>query len=91
MRSIEAILAWVESRGFAINDHGGRVKGSPEVLLEQGSTLADVRPTRFADGTFAVPTCYYEFALRHPQADGTLYPGFVAASADRIFESTDAR
>jgi hypothetical protein len=35
-----------------------------------------------------IPTCYYEFARRYPLADGRLYQGFVAASADRIFEST---
>jgi len=35
-----------------------------------------------------VPTCYYEFAKRYPGPDGKLFPGFVAASADKIFEST---
>lgn len=88
LRSIPVILEFVEARGFQINEQGGRVKGSAEVLLEQGSTQADRRPTPFADGVHEVPTCYYEFALRYPQADGTLYPGFVAASADKIFEST---
>lgn len=91
LRGIEPVLAFVEGLGFAINDSGGRVKGSPEVLLEQGSTLADQVEVELADGRFTLPTCYYEFALRHPQADGTLYPGFVAASADRIFESTNLR
>ncbi len=88
-RSVAAVLDFVEQKGFAINESGGRIKGSPEVLLEQGSTRADVMPVAFADGEHAIPTCYYEFALRYPQADGTLYPGFVAASADKIFESTD--
>jgi len=91
LRSIPAILDFVEQRGFRINASGGRVKGSPEVLLEQGSTKADQMPVPFADGEHTIPTCYYEFALRHPQEDGSLYPGFVAASADKIFESTDAR
>ncbi|MCB9666169.1 MAG: DUF1338 domain-containing protein [Alphaproteobacteria bacterium] len=90
LHGIEAVLAFVERLGFAINESGGRVKGTPEVLLEQGSTLADRVPVELADGERLLPTCYYEFALRHPQADGTLYPGFVAASADRIFESTHA-
>lgn len=91
LQSVEAVLAFVESLGFRINDSGGRVKGSPDVLLEQGSTRADVVPVGFADGTWEIPTCYYEFALRHRQGDGLLYPGFVAASADRIFESTNVR
>ena len=43
----------------------------------------------FAGGErHVIPTCYYEFALRHRDADGRLYEGFVAKSADRIFEST---
>lgn len=91
LRSIPAVLDFVEAAGFRVNTAGGRVKGTPADLLEQGSTLADVQPVAFADGTFEVPTGYYEFALRHPLPDGSLYPGFVAASADRIFESTHAR
>lgn len=91
LRCVEPVLRFVEARGFQVNTSGGRVKGTPAELLEQGSTLADRMPVTFADGTFVVPTCYYEFALRHPQPDGQLYMGFVAASADRIFESTDAR
>ncbi|MDF5295491.1 DUF1338 domain-containing protein, partial [Vibrio parahaemolyticus] len=30
-----------------------------------------------------------EFAKRYPMANGELYPCFVAASADKIFESTN--
>lgn len=89
---IESVLMVVEELGYSINESGGRVKGSPEVLLEQGSTMADQLPVPFADGQQRlVPTCYYEFAKRYPTADGALFQGFVAASADRIFESTDAK
>jgi hypothetical protein len=45
----------------------------------------------FADGTHRVPSCYYEFARRHPLPSGELFQGFVPASADKIFHSTDAR
>jgi hypothetical protein len=46
----------------------------------------------FADGQMhAVPTCYYEFAKRYPDASGKLFQGFVATSADKIFESTDTK
>ena len=87
---VESVLQRVESLGFAINDSGGRVKGSPAVLLEQGSTMADRMPVVLADDAVReLPTCYYEFALRHRDSDGQLFQGFVAASADRIFESTD--
>ncbi len=85
---IAAVLDFVERTGYGINEAGGRIKGSPEVLLEQGSTLADRMPVEFADGEFRIPTCYYEFALRYPDADGNLYQGFVTTSADKIFEST---
>ncbi|AXY41864.1 DUF1338 domain-containing protein [Halomonas sp. JS92-SW72] len=87
--SVEKVLAKVESLGLAINASGGRVKGSTEVLLEQGATRADRQPFTFAGGqVMEIPTCYYEFARRYPDADGHLYQGFVAASADKIFEST---
>jgi hypothetical protein len=43
----------------------------------------------FVEGTFEIPSCYYEFALRYPDTDGKLYSGFIAKSADKIFESTD--
>lgn len=76
--------------GYALNSSGGLVKGSPEVLLEQSSTLAKEIEVDFNDGVLAIPGCYYEFARRYPIADGGLYQGFVAASADKIFESTDA-
>ncbi|TWT87241.1 hypothetical protein Mal64_27790 [Pseudobythopirellula maris] len=88
---VEDVLRVVEELGYGVNDSGGRVKGKPEVLLEQGSTMADRLTMPFAGGEeHAVPTCYYEFAKRYPDAEGNLFQGFVAASADKIFESTDA-
>ena len=39
-------------------------------------------------GAHSIPCCYYEFAKRYTQADGKLFRGFVAQSADKIFEST---
>lgn len=89
---VEDVLRVVEELGLKVNEAGGRVKGSPEVLLEQGSTMADRLEQPFAEGeTHEVPTCYYEFAKRYPRPDGKLFDGFVAASADKIFESTDAK
>lgn len=89
---MEEVLDFVESAGYAINKSGGRVKGSPEVLLEQGSTMADQMEVGFANGIqLNIPTCYYEFARRYPDQDGALYNGFVAASADKIFESTNTK
>ncbi|QFU02833.1 hypothetical protein FIU83_14400 [Halomonas sp. THAF5a] len=90
--TLASLLEKVEALGLSINTSGGRIKGSPEVLLEQASTLADRMPFTFAGGRVEeIPTCYYEFARRYADAEGRLYQGFVAASADRIFESTDVR
>lgn len=75
---------------FILNSAGGEVKGSAEVLLEQSATMADRIEVNFKDVQKSIPSCFYEFALRYPKADGELYSGFVAASADKIFESTNA-
>jgi hypothetical protein len=90
--TLEGVLDVVEAAGYGINESGGRVKGSPDVLLEQGSTMADKMEVEFAGGeVHEIPTCYYEFARRYPGPGGKLYDGFVAASADKIFESTDVK
>lgn len=79
---------FLKTQGFKLNSSGGEVKGSKDVLLEQSSTLANNVEVKFEDGTLTIPACYYEFAKRYPLPDGKLYQGFVAASADKIFEST---
>lgn len=79
---------FLKSRGFKLNASGGEVKGSKEVWLEQSSTLANNIEVEFDDGKLTIPACYYEFAKRYPMSNGELYHGFVAASADKIFEST---
>ncbi len=87
--SVKAVNDHIREVGFTINESGGEVKGSPEVLLEQSSTMADKVVVSFSDGTQTIPGGFYEFALRYPMPNGELYQGFVAASADKIFESTD--
>ncbi|QYJ79317.1 DUF1338 domain-containing protein [Shewanella acanthi] len=89
--TLEAVNDTLKQAGFVLNTAGGEIKGSPEVLLEQSSTMADKIDVTFRDKTLAIPSCFYEFALRYPKADGELYTGFVAASADKIFESTNAK
>jgi hypothetical protein len=91
LTDIQAVLAVLTDEGFSINDVGGAIKGTPTELLEQASTMADKLQITFADYHVAtIPTCFYEFAKRHPDATGTLFQGFVAANADKIFESTNA-
>ncbi len=86
---IRQVNEFIKQNGFKMNDSGGEVKGSQEVFLEQSSTLADTVAVDFTDGARTVPACYYEFAQRYPDASGELYQGFVAKSADKIFESTN--
>lgn len=88
---IEAVNQFVKDNGFELNTSGGEVKGSPESFLEQSSTMANEVAVEFADQTLTLPSCFYEFALRYPLANGELFKGFVASSADKIFESTDIK
>lgn len=80
---------FIKSKGYILNKSGGEVKGTIEDHLEQSSTMASEIPVVFEDGTFELPGCYYEFAKRYPLVSGKLYSGFVAKSADKIFESTN--
>ncbi|PSF09683.1 DUF1338 domain-containing protein [Marinobacter fuscus] len=89
--SVAEINSLLKENGFTINRAGGEIKGSPQEYLEQSSTMADRVMARFSDQQAVIPSCFYEFAKRYPMANGQLYPGFVAASADRIFESTNAQ
>lgn len=86
--SVQEMNRWIKAAGYEINQSGGEVKGTPDDLLEQSSTLADQVEIEFAEGTRPIPSCFYEFARRHPDAEGNLYQGFVAANANKIFEST---
>ncbi|MGI9273396.1 MAG: DUF1338 domain-containing protein [Endozoicomonas sp.] len=86
---IDELNRLLQDEGYRLNETGGLVKGSADVLLEQSATLAGEVSVSFSDGTREIPGCFYEFAKRYPQADGQLYQGFVAASADKIFASTD--
>ncbi len=90
-RTLTEVNEVLKSAGFRLNTSGGEIKGSPEELLEQSSTMADRAEVQFRDQSASIPSCFYEFALRYPKPDGKLYSGFVAASADKIFESTNTR
>jgi Domain of unknown function (DUF1338) len=80
---------FIKTNGFKLNASGGEIKGTPQELLEQSSTMAAEIQCEFADGVYSIPGCYYEFAKRYPMANGELYQGFIAKSADKIFESTN--
>jgi hypothetical protein len=87
--SISRVNDYLKKEGFILNTIGGEIKGTPDDLLEQSSTLADIIPMNFIEGIFNIPACYYEFAKRYPDKNGIIYSGFLEKSADKIFESTD--
>jgi hypothetical protein len=87
---LESLNAFLLDHGFTLNEAGGAIKGTPAQHLEQSSTRADSIVVELAGEQLRVPSCYYEFARRYPLPDGELFHGFVPASADKIFESTDA-
>lgn len=88
-QSLTALNEELKKAGFELNSSGGEIKGGPDVLLAQSSTMADKIEATFSDGKQIVPSCFYEFAQRYANSSGKLYQGFVAASADKIFESTN--
>jgi hypothetical protein len=87
--TIQKVNAFLKANGFTMNDAGGEIQGSPEELLEQSSIKAEMVKYKFVEGQIEIPGCYYEFAKRYPDTDGKLYGGFIAKSADKIFQSTD--
>lgn len=86
--NIEAVNQFLKDNGYQLNNSGGEIKGTPTDLLQQSSILADWILYDFVEGQYEVPSCYYEFAFRYP-LHGKLFTGFIAQSADKIFESTD--
>lgn len=89
MKKLEEVNEFLKVNGFKLNSSGGEIKGNPSELLEQSSTMAGHLEIQFIEGTFQIPSCYYEFALRYKMDNGELYSGFIAKSADKIFESTN--
>ncbi len=47
--------------------------------------------THITRSSITIPSCFYEFAKRYPMPNGELFTGFVAAFADNIFDSTNAK
>ncbi|WP_417537683.1 DUF1338 domain-containing protein [Marinomonas sp.] len=90
--TIEEVNALLLNEGYALNQVGGLVKGSPESYLEQSSTMADKVDYTFSDGVQkTIPSCFYEFARRHTMPNGELFDSFIEGNADKIFDSTSAK
>ena len=88
---LEEVNNFLKKNGFELNSSGGEIKGTKTQLLRQSSILADKVTVNFKEGDFVIPSCYYEFAQRYKDKDGNLFSGFIAGSADKIFESADFR
>jgi hypothetical protein len=91
---------FLERNGIKLNDAGGKIKTSPDGLLLQSSTVAQVLEACFAgDEKHLIAGSYVEFAERrvlpqfaHLQKQDLKREhrreGFEANNADKIFEST---
>lgn len=102
--TIDRFNQFVESIGVQLNDAGGKIKTSPDGLLIQSSSVAQLVDAEFAepDGSTSIHTIagsYVEFAERRPLPEFASIPdnelkrkhrrdGFEASNADKIFEST---
>jgi len=98
--TVAAFNNFLETRGFRLNDAGGKIKTSPDGLLLQSSTVAGLVEASFAGGeTRMIPGSYVEFAERRVLPEFAGRPpdkigreqrreGFEAGNADKIFEST---
>jgi Domain of unknown function (DUF1338) len=96
----EGFNRFLEAHGFKLNDSGGQVKASPDGLLLQSSTVAELIEVPFAGGeTRQISGSYVEFAERRVLPEFAGLPkaqvrrehrreGFEAGNADKIFEST---
>lgn len=90
LTELEEVNTKLIEAGYKMNQSGGLIKGGKDVCLAQSSTMADHASASFADGELTIPSCFYEFAQRFKMSNGEYYQGFVAASADKIFESTNS-
>ena len=87
--TLQSVNEFVKRNGYLLNTTAGEIYGTPDELLEQSATMAEIHPFEFSDGVHSIPRCFYEFTLRYNDAAGMQYSGFIAANADKIFQSTD--
>jgi len=102
--TVENFSRFLESQGIRLNDAGGKIKASPDGLLIQSSTVAQMVDAEFSqpDGRCSIHSIsgsYVEFAERRPLPEFAHLPpgqlqrnhrrdGFEVGNADKIFEST---
>ncbi len=96
--TVQGFNVFLEELGVKLNDSGGKIKVSPDGLLLQSSTVAEMVDAEFAGGDrHRIAGSYVEFAERKvlPEFAGIEVverkhrrDGFEAGNADKIFEST---
>jgi hypothetical protein len=102
--TIERFNEFVESIGVQLNNSGGKIKTSPDGLLIQSSSVAQLVEADFATATgstesHTIAGSYVEFAERRVLPEFSQLSaeqierkhrrdGFEAGNADKIFEST---
>lgn len=98
--TIEDFNGFLEKIGIKLNNSGGVIKKSPDGLLLQSSTVAQMIEAEFQNGfTHRISGSYVEFAERKPYVQFAHLSkteikrehrrdGFEAQNADKIFEST---
>ena len=97
---LESFNIWLEKNGIQLNDSGGKIKKSPDGLLWQSSTVAQMIEATFSNNEkMFISGSYVEFAERKVLPEFSHLPkeairrehrrdGFEAKNADKIFEST---
>jgi hypothetical protein len=98
--TIREFNAFLEGKGFTLNNAGGKIKVSPDGALLQSATVANMITATFANHeTCRIAGSYVEFAERKVLPQYAHLPaaaikrehrrdGFEAGNADKIFEST---
>jgi hypothetical protein len=98
--TIREFNAFLEGKGFTLNNAGGKIKVSPDGALLQSATVANMITAAFANHeTCRIAGSYVEFAERKVLPQYAHLPaaaikrehrrdGFEAGNADKIFEST---
>jgi len=87
---IRKVNDFIKSNGYIMNTVNNlETYGSAIELLEQSSVKAEIIEVDFVEGKYPITACFYEFTQRYADSSGKLYNGFIAASADKIFQSTD--
>jgi len=102
--TVQQFNHFLEDVGIRLNDAGGKIKTSPDGLLIQSSTVAQMVDAEFVErdgskSTHQISGSYVEFAERRPLPEFADMPavqlervhrrdGFEVGNADKIFEST---